>query len=169
VNGSHRYSYCVNAPIAWSDSSGLCRVCNSGIRYRVSIGSLDAFTKDKAYSGLANTLPYLGPSWRANGLNVPVATSTGPYWQENDTRIFTQGKKMKLAFFLCFVDWDVCDDDGRPCRLLLNEIGSSTKFFPSNGRRPDGIEIDTGEKTRELGADNKRHTVESGRTNSITW
>ena len=129
VDGVNQYEYVRSAPSLTVDPSGTkCSVCGAGIRYRVSIASLDAHQKDQGYSkaakaveGAVATNPGVSAQVNSWKLTFPKFESSGPVAVYNPefsgpprgTRPglkFAQGT-VGLALYLFFVDFEVCNPD----------------------------------------------------------
>jgi hypothetical protein len=165
VDGPNQYLYVTNTPTNWTDPSGMCKICGEGgIRYRVAIVDLDRFTKHAAYRKLADfaAAAYQTPGWRAFGFTVPMLTAAGPFSQLNEAVPNVPAGIQKLAFFMFFVDWDICEtpardgDDGK-CHLFLDETGSSVTWT-THGGNPKVIKI--GKNEGELVAGRGDWTVD---------
>ena len=157
------YAYAKNSPLLYVDPSGLkCRVCNSGIRYRVSVASLDAYVVGKAYTRLAGVIRLLLQA-KSTDYVVPKLLSTGVY------DVLSKKKDKLMAFFFFFVDWDICEkkpdgtDDPGACRLFVDETGSTTiwddgrgvEVFRPRGDVTDSPEVSVPKRKPPLGICNK--------------
>ncbi len=125
--GRNLHRYCGDSPVVFLDASGLCKVCSSGIRYRVSIADLDAFMVGTPYQDLADRgIGSLtgGGQYLPRHMVAPRRTETGPFRFWNP-RFTAQGtnfaeKTWVAGHFLLFVDWEICDTNG-PCGLRVKE------------------------------------------------
>jgi RHS repeat-associated protein len=125
MGGLNVYACLANDPVDRSDGFGLCHVYSSGLRYRVSIASLDSHQVGTPYADLAKvTRAFLDslPAYQPLRMRTPEISSAGPFTFANPEGPFTAGAFV-AAHFLFYADWEIDEADG-PCTLNVFETGS---------------------------------------------
>ena len=151
ADGGNLFRYCDDQPAVYVDPSGLCRVCGSGIRYRVSIASLDTHQVGTPYQDMADfgiNVLRANPEYVPRRMVAPFRTEAGPFKFAN-TAFGAEGMSFPAGtwvagHFLFFVDWEICEEAGA-CGLRAKE----TLRFQREGGDPQSKDVPW--KTPSLG------------------
>jgi RHS repeat-associated protein len=145
TSAGNLYGLLANLPVSGVDAFGLCKVCSSGVRYRVDIARLDSFQVvppgqtgpyQAAANNLAGGLSFAYGIQGYPGIQTTIPTSSGPFsgvnpgnsWLPNEQRQAFQGD-LHSVNFLFFADWEIDESDGVPCRLTMSEEGTVIRHY----------------------------------------
>ena len=142
ADGGNLYVVVRNDPLNAIDIAGLkTRSCGGGLRLRVTISALDAHHPGQPYQDTAAQKVQVRNAQLTQaglpGVQIPALQSCGEGIAKNAQNTFGS------AYWLFFVDFDVCPDDANSMGFTIEETVTSAEEceFPATGGAPQCVPV----------------------------